>query len=55
MQSLKPQADLGAGVGLTRMALHPTSGLCAVAGDDLVLRVFDVEAGRLVRRFKGHR
>ena len=44
-----------AGSPVTHLHLHPGSALCATAGDDLTLRLFDIEAARLVRRFKGHR
>ena len=38
------------------MAMHSGSALAAVACDDRVLRLYDIEAGgRLVRRFKGHK
>lgn len=35
----------------TRLELHRDSDLCAVAADDLVVRLYDIETGRLVRRF----
>lgn len=41
------------GAPVTHLALHGC--LAALACDDLVLRVVDVEAGALVRRFSGHR
>lgn len=36
------------------IAHHPSTELLAAACDDLVIRVFDIEALRLVRRFSGH-
>jgi U3 small nucleolar RNA-associated protein 21 len=47
--------EVAVGGGATHLALHPGSGLAAVACSDAVLRLYDVEAGRLVRRFTGHR
>ncbi|KAI8469981.1 MAG: WD40-repeat-containing domain protein [Monoraphidium minutum] len=47
------EVDLGCGA--THLALHPGSGLAAVACADRVVRLYDAEAGRLVRRFAGHR
>jgi U3 small nucleolar RNA-associated protein 21 len=47
--------EVAVGCGATHLALHPGSGLAAVAGTDLAVRLYDVEAGRLVRRFVGHR
>jgi U3 small nucleolar RNA-associated protein 21 len=47
--------EVAVGGAATHLALHPGSGLAAVAGADLVIRVYDVEAARLVRRFAGHR
>lgn len=47
--------EVAVGSPVSRLALHRGSGLCAVACDDLSIRVYDIEAaGRLVRRFKGH-
>jgi len=48
-------SEVAVGCGATHLALHPGSNLAAVAGADLVVRLFDVEAARLVRRFIGHR
>ncbi len=42
------------GVPISRLCHHPTTGLLAAACDDLVIRMYDVEARRLVRRFRGH-
>jgi U3 small nucleolar RNA-associated protein 21 len=47
--------EAATGVGGARLALHPGSGLAAAAGDDHTIRLYDVEACRLVRRFVGHR
>ena len=54
--TLQTEADVTLTLGspCTRLELHRDSGLCAVAADDLVMRVFDVEAGRLVRKFPQH-
>ncbi|KAG0564859.1 hypothetical protein M758_8G142100 [Ceratodon purpureus] len=49
---LKSTLQVGSPVG--KMTAHRGNGLIAVAADDKVLRVFDVVAGRLVRRFPGH-
>ncbi|RMZ56081.1 hypothetical protein APUTEX25_004505 [Auxenochlorella protothecoides] len=46
--------ELGVGAAVQRLACHPASGLVAVAPADLMLRIYDVEAQRLVRRFEGH-
>lgn len=48
-------AEVAVGCAASHLALHPASGLAAVAGADLVIRMYDVEASRLVRRFPGHR
>ncbi|GBF88408.1 hypothetical protein Rsub_01120 [Raphidocelis subcapitata] len=48
-------SEVAVGGGATHLALHPGSGLAAVACSDAVVRLYDVEAGRLVRRFTGHR
>jgi U3 small nucleolar RNA-associated protein 21 len=47
--------EVALGCGASHLALHPGSGLAAVACADRVIRLFDVEAARLVRRFAGHR
>ncbi|KAJ9507489.1 hypothetical protein QJQ45_006484 [Haematococcus lacustris] len=55
-RSLKLRCEVCVGTPVSRLALHPCTGLAAVACDDQQLRVYDIEAeGRLVRRFKGHR
>jgi hypothetical protein len=49
--------EVGVGCPVTHLDMPAggASGLVAVAGDDLILRCYDIEAeGRLVRRFKGH-
>lgn len=51
-RELKSTLPVGSPVG--KMVAHRGNGLIAVAADDKVLRVFDVVAGRLVRRFHGH-
>eukprot|EP01018_Ginkgo_biloba_P020289 Gb_24979 [translate_table: standard] len=42
------------GFPLVKMIYHPGNGLLATAADDMVLRLFDVTAVRLVRKFNGH-
>ncbi|KAG2482597.1 hypothetical protein HYH03_018481 [Edaphochlamys debaryana] len=49
------RAEVSLGQPASRLALHPGSGLAAVALADGSLRLFDVEVPRLVRRFAGHR
>ncbi|GIL66695.1 hypothetical protein Vafri_20180 [Volvox africanus] len=51
-QSLAAEVALGSPA--TRLALHPVSGLAAVALTDGSLRLYDIEVPRLVRRFRGH-
>jgi hypothetical protein len=55
LQTLKLVSEVSTGAAPTHMCMHGSSALCSVAGDDLVIRMFDVEASRLVRRFKGHK
>jgi U3 small nucleolar RNA-associated protein 21 len=43
------------GSSVTCLAIVKESGLIAVACDDLVVRVIDIESRRVVRRFAGHR
>ncbi|KAL6074501.1 putative u3 small nucleolar rna-associated protein 21 [Balamuthia mandrillaris] len=45
---------LTVGSPITRIMLHKESSLLATASDDLVIRIFDVDTRRLVRRFEGH-
>jgi hypothetical protein len=52
-QQLLSEMDMGAPV--THLVLHAWSGLAAVAKADLEVVLVDIEAGRVVRRFKGHR
>ena len=54
-KAMKVVSQIPSGSPITHLHLHPGSALCATAGDDLTLRLFDIEASRLVRRFKGHR
>ncbi|PVZ99847.1 hypothetical protein BB558_004099 [Smittium angustum] len=37
------------------IVLHRSSGLIAAICDDMVIRVYDAEAGKLVRQFEGHK
>lgn len=39
---------------VVKATLHPATGLFAAACDDLMIRMYDVETLRLVRRFPGH-
>lgn len=48
------KGEIAVGSVINRVAYHPGTGLLAAACDDLVLRMYDVEALRLVRQFKGH-
>lgn len=41
-------------ISISHMILYRDSGLLAVASDDLVVRMFDTETWKLVRRFSGH-
>eukprot|EP00798_Chlamydomonas_sp_ICE-L_P015273 gene15273-21355_t len=54
-KTMKVTSELNTIAVPTHMSLHTGSSLCAVAGHDLGIRMFDIEAGRLVRRFKGHK
>lgn len=42
------------GCGVTKIVYHRTNGLLATVADDMVLRLFDIVALRLVRKFEGH-
>uniref|UniRef100_A0A0D6QUZ2 Uncharacterized protein n=1 Tax=Araucaria cunninghamii TaxID=56994 RepID=A0A0D6QUZ2_ARACU len=42
------------GAPLVKMIYHPGNGLLATSADDMILRLFDVTAMRLVRKFVGH-
>lgn len=53
-KNLKLKSTLSVGSPVGKMAGHRGNGLIAVAADDKVLRVFDVVAERLVRKFHGH-
>ena len=48
------RGEIAVGSPVGRLAHHPSTGLVALACDDLVIRMFDVEALRSVRRFRGH-
>jgi len=41
-------------ISVSHMILYRDSGLLAVASDDLVVRMYDTETWKLVRRFSGH-
>ncbi|TMW68031.1 hypothetical protein Poli38472_007703 [Pythium oligandrum] len=53
-QALLFQIDLGNDSPISQIELHRDSNLLAVASDDQVIRVFDVQTRKLVRRFQGH-
>ncbi|CAA0817996.1 transducin family protein / WD-40 repeat family protein [Striga hermonthica] len=42
------------GCSLVRIVYHRQNGLVAAVADDFVIRLFDVVAGRMVRKFEGH-
>lgn len=46
------KVDMGSPI--SHIALHPGTALCGVCCDDWAIRVVDIEAGRIVRRFSGH-
>lgn len=48
------KGEIAVKVPMSKLTHHATTGLVAVACDDLTIRVYDAEALRLVRRFKGH-
>lgn len=50
----KLHAELPLGSSATHLVLHPGSGLAAVACVDRTVRLVDIEAARVVRRFSGH-
>ena len=51
-RAMRGEMDLGSKIG--RIAFHPTTCLVAVACDDGIIRLCDVEASTIVRRFMGH-
>jgi len=48
------QKEIPVGSAVAKMAHHPSTSLVALACDDLTIRMYDIEAMRLVRRFNGH-
>eukprot|EP00897_Mesotaenium_endlicherianum_P007094 jgi/Mesen1/6412/ME000329S05575 len=54
MKSAKLKATMAVGSPLVKMVFHRVNGLAVVASDDMVIRVYDVAAARLVRKFQGH-
>ncbi|PNH00379.1 WD repeat domain-containing protein, partial [Tetrabaena socialis] len=54
-RTLALRAEVVLGGPAVRLVLHPNSGLAAVALADASIRMYDIEAPRLVRRFRGHR
>lgn len=51
-RELKSRLDVG--YSLVKFAYHRMNGLLATVADDMVLRLFDVVALRMVRKFEGH-
>lgn len=51
-RSLKSKLDVGCSV--VKIVYHRYNGLLATVADDLTIRLFDVVALRLVRKFEGH-
>ena len=54
MKSRKLIREMNMGSRITKLSLHPSTCLVAVACNDLAIRICDIESGRIVRRFKGH-
>lgn len=51
-RELKSRWDIGC--SLVKIVYHRSNGLLATVADDLVIRLFDVVALRMVRKFEGH-
>lgn len=51
-RALKSRWDIGC--SLVKIVHHRSNGLLATVADDLVIRLFDVIALRMVRKFEGH-
>ncbi|XP_059651888.1 U3 small nucleolar RNA-associated protein 21 homolog [Cornus florida] len=51
-RELKSRLDVGCWLG--KIVYHRSNGLLATVADDLVIRLFDVVALRMVRQFEGH-
>lgn len=51
-RELKSRWEIGC--SLVKMVYHRSNGLLATVADDLVIRLFDVIALRMVRKFEGH-
>lgn len=51
----KLRAELPLGSAASHMQLHAGTGLAAVVCVDRTVRMVDIEAARIVRRFSGHR
>jgi WD40 repeat protein len=54
LKSLALEGHIDVGSKISNIALHPTSCLAAVACDDLSIKVCDIEARTIVRRYRGH-
>ncbi|CAD7697143.1 unnamed protein product [Ostreobium quekettii] len=48
------RAQVHTGCPVSHLLLHPGTSMCPLVGDDLTIRVYDAEAARLVRKFRGH-
>ncbi|CAA2990827.1 U3 small nucleolar RNA-associated 21 homolog [Olea europaea subsp. europaea] len=53
-KTLKMKSRLEIGCSLVKIIYHRSNGLLATVADDLVIRLFDVVALRIVRKFEGH-
>ncbi|XP_022996501.1 U3 small nucleolar RNA-associated protein 21 homolog [Cucurbita maxima] len=51
-RDLKSRWEIGSSV--VKIVYHRVNGLLAVVTDDLVIRLFDIVASRMVRKFEGH-
>ncbi|XP_043708500.1 U3 small nucleolar RNA-associated protein 21 homolog [Telopea speciosissima] len=51
-RDLKSRLEVGCSV--VKLVYHRSNGLLATVADDMVLRVFDIVALRIVRKFEGH-
>ena len=55
LKSRKLEGEIDLGSAISMISFHPTTCLVAVACDDGTIRLCDVEAKTIVRRFKGHK
>lgn len=54
LKTRKLEGDIDLGSKISILSFHPTTYLVAIACDDGIIRLCDVEARTIVRRFKGH-